>query len=82
MDRVTIVVPPDVGWGFQTATWDAALLALHGPARSRPVVDPRDEELEIMWPLPSDGQQGIPFAEAVQDLPLYQPPGSSQPQSD
>lgn len=71
-DRMTIVVPANVGWGFQIATWDAALLCLHDEAPRRPLIDPRDERLDIMWPLQSSGEQGIPLTEAMQQLPTYE----------
>lgn len=70
-DRVTIVIPADIGWGFQTATWDAALLSLHDDSPRRPLIDPRDERLEIMWPLSGHGRQGIPLADAMAHLPEF-----------
>jgi hypothetical protein len=70
---VTIVIPGDVGWGFQTATWDAALIAMHDESQRLPLIDPRDVRLDIMWPLSGGGQQGIPLAEAIPQLPAFAP---------
>jgi dTDP-4-dehydrorhamnose 3,5-epimerase len=70
-DRVTIVVPGDVGWGFQTATWDAGLLSLHDESPGLPLIDPRDERLEILWPLRNGRGQGMPLAEALPNLPAF-----------
>lgn len=72
-DRVTVVIPGDVGWGFQTATWDAALLSLHDESQRRPLIDPRDARLEIMWPLSGGGKQGMALTEALPHLPEFAP---------
>jgi dTDP-4-dehydrorhamnose 3,5-epimerase len=70
-ERVTIVIPPHVAWGFQCITDDAVLLSLHREPGTEVVIDPFDEELQIAWPL--DGHEatsaGASLAKALPFLP-------------
>lgn len=69
--QVTMVVPPGVGWGFQTITAGAALLSLHCETQSNPQIDPRDPDLQIAWPLNHAGRpRGNSLSQAMPSLPV------------
>lgn len=70
-NQVTMVVPPGIGWGFQTITAGASLLSLHNETESNPPINPRDPDLEIAWPLNQAGPpQGMSLSEAIPLLPV------------
>lgn len=70
VDRITLVIPPGVAWGFQAVSSGAIVVSLHDDPVTHTILDAWDPDLAIVWPLTGDPHEpGLRLAQALAHLP-------------